>query len=110
MKRLVIGFDKVLHFSACLLITAIIFAGLYLTGAPNILCICSGFGVAMIIGFAKEFYDNNHGGKFDWKDILADFIGAAISSVILYDMPVLTAVVICIFAIFVLTCVQIRSE
>ena len=55
MKRLVIGFDKVLHFSACLLITAIIFAGLYLTGAPNILCICSGFGVAMIIGFAKEF-------------------------------------------------------
>lgn len=109
MKKLVIGLDKVLHFISCLIITAIVFAGLYFTGLSNILCVLGGFIAAMIAGFAKEFYDKKRGEIFDWKDIIADFTGAAISSIILIDIPLLTAIVVCVFSLFVLTCVEIES-
>lgn len=106
MKKLVIGFDKILHFICCIIITTIAFAGFCFTGLSNALCVIGGFVIAMLIGFAKEFHDKKRGEIFDWKNIIADFVGAGIWSVIWLDIPLLTAIVVSVFSLFLIFCVE----
>lgn len=58
--------DKLKHFGACFIIALIV--GLLFS--PLI-----GATVAAALGVGKEWYDNTHGGKFDWYDLLADCAG-----------------------------------
>lgn len=82
MKRLLeklgsIPSDKMLHFVAGMLITAIVavviprFASLAVT-------------VAVIAGFAKEVRDEIAYGGFDWKDLLATVLGGAVMQVFIF--------------------------
>lgn len=43
-----------------------------------------GLATSMLVGVAKEVYDQNNGGKFDMKDILADGIGASLGSFVVF--------------------------
>ena len=82
MKRLLkilgsIPSDKMLHFIAGMLITAIVavivprFAPLAMT-------------VAVIAGFAKEVRDEIAYGGFCWKDLCATVLGGAVMQIIVY--------------------------
>ena len=69
-----IGWDKAVHCAVCALITLIP----YLVTGKIGWGFC-GFGLSVIIGFAKELFDKyiRHT-KFDWVDISADIVGAFI--------------------------------
>lgn len=73
-----IGTDKLLHFNACLFVA-------YLTARLLPCCtvesILAGFAFAVLIGFGKELYDEaQEGDMFDWSDLLADVVGAAVGA------------------------------
>ena len=71
-----IGVDKWIHFDAVLFISFIIAKILKLCGTDTATAMMAGFTVGVIAGFAKEIWDRNSGGKFDWQDIKADVYGA----------------------------------
>jgi uncharacterized protein YfiM (DUF2279 family) len=72
--------DKMLHFSACYIISS---------GSSTLLSykysknksMWIGFGLGVSVGIAKEIYDINHGHS-DMKDIYADILGAAAGAVV----------------------------
>lgn len=109
MKKLEIGVDKLLHYTCCAIITALVFCAFVLAGAPHLPSIAAGFATAMVIGFAKEFYDKTHGGFFDWRDVIADTVGASFSSLVLLGNTLLTAIVVCVLASFVLFFVKLKQ-
>ena len=43
-----------------------------------------GIGTALVIGGMKEWYDSNHGGRFDWEDMAANGVGGTIGTSFLY--------------------------
>ena len=74
-----IGIDKLKHIAVCLLIAAAVGIFLSLLGAD--------FGVAAVAAAAsaesaavtKEWCDDTYGGKWDWKDFLADQVGIVLA-------------------------------
>lgn len=74
--------DKLLHFICCFIVSAVmaVINGLYgiiLVGMIN------SFACGIAIGVGKEYGDSKaKGNKWDWKDIIADAIGALLGSLI----------------------------
>lgn len=81
MKKVVnyicgIGTDKYVHLLACLLITFVVGQGIYLfSDYPLANCAAMGGIAAMMLGVAKECYDEFSGGDMDYKDLFFDAIG-----------------------------------
>lgn len=59
--------DKIMHF----VVSAAIFFCLFWIFKS----IPLGLLISSIWAFGKEFWDEKHGGKFDWLDILTDYFG-----------------------------------
>ena len=84
-----IGFDKVKHAVVCLAITiAVAFAIMgvctwYNANPPKIVCGLVGACFALIAGVGKEASDYITNRKFDFSDLLADVVGAAIGIVLI---------------------------
>ena len=86
-----IGFDKVKHAAVCLCITiAVAFAIMGVTTwyetkneVPKIVFGCVGACLALIAGVGKESSDYITNRKFDFSDLLADLVGAAIGIVLI---------------------------
>jgi len=72
--------DKMLHFSACYIVSS---------GSSTLLsykyskkkAMWIGFGLGVSVGIAKEVYDIKHGHS-DMKDIYADILGAAAGALV----------------------------
>lgn len=82
MKRLFnfvasIPHDKLLHFIAGMLITALV-AVVFARFAPLAVT------VAVVAGFAKEAYDEWAYGGWDWKDLLATVMGGVVMQIIVW--------------------------
>ena len=82
MKRLLkmlgsIPSDKMLHFIAGMLITAIV-AVIVPRFAPIAM------SVAVVAGFAKELRDEIAYGGFDWKDLLATILGGVVMQIFIW--------------------------
>ena len=61
-----IGIDKVAHFALSAFLC--LAAGLFLP-------VWAALMTALALGIGKELYDARTGGKWDWKDLLADMAG-----------------------------------
>lgn len=73
-----IGVDKYIHFNACLFIAFGVSAVLSLWVNVNVATIIGAISPATI-GYGKELIDRKKkGGKFDFKDMKADILGAII--------------------------------
>lgn len=73
--------DKILHFSVCAAIVVALAVFARWVGLGVAASAILGFYAAMLCGFGKEFFDVKRGRDwkyFDWMDILADFVGAAV--------------------------------
>ncbi len=68
--------DKLLHFIAGMLITALF--AVIKTVAPYALF----FG--MLAGVLKEWWDNGNDGSVEWKDILATCLGALLMQILIW--------------------------
>lgn len=74
--------DKLLHFICCFIVSAVMavingLCGIILVGMIN------SFACGIAIGVGKEYGDSKaKGNKWDWKDIIADAIGALLGSLI----------------------------
>jgi len=77
-----IAIDKILHFCVCMLLA--MSWGCMVIHIQRYKVIACGFLFAMIIGLLKELYDSMTGGKFDWEDIIADFVGAIMGSAFMF--------------------------
>lgn len=67
-----VGTDKVMHVETCALIAVV---AKRCTGSAAI-----GFVVALGVGLLKELYDVATGEVFDWKDVVADAVGAVVGA------------------------------
>lgn len=67
-----VGTDKVMHAETCALIAVV---AKRCSGSVAI-----GAAVAMAVGLLKELYDVATGEEFDWMDVAADAVGAAIGA------------------------------
>ena len=85
-----IGTDKIKHAVVCWCITiAVAFAIMgvctwYGAKPPKIVCGAVGGCLALIAGVGKEASDYIINRKFDFFDLLADVVGAAIGIVLIY--------------------------
>ena len=75
------SFDHLQHIFLCFIIFFMSCMLLFGCGAPLVACLIGGFMTAMSAGITKEWMDKEYGGKFDFKDILADVIGAALAAI-----------------------------
>lgn len=71
--KLPFGTDKVAHFSLSAFLCLAI---------SRFLPIWAAIAIVVIVGVGKEIYDSKTGGKFDWKDIVADTLGIVVATVI----------------------------
>ena len=71
--RLPFGTDKIAHFalSAFLCLAICRFLPIWIAVVA-----------AVVVGVGKEIYDSKTGGKFDWKDVIADLLGVISATVI----------------------------
>lgn len=77
------GTDKWMHITASLILANIITRCLRRCKVGCFLALCIGFSVSLAIGICKELYDRYKEKEiFDWGDIKADVVGAAIGSVL----------------------------
>lgn len=67
-----VGSDKVMHVETCALIAVV---AKRCTGSAVV-----GAAVALGVGLVKELYDVATGEEFDWMDVAADAVGAAIGA------------------------------
>ena len=76
---------KVTHFAVSIVLTIVIGAIFFHTSVclPILNAATAGALAALALGFIKEVVDFMRGGKFDAKDIVADFIGSAVGLAIL---------------------------
>lgn len=76
-----IGSDKYMHFGVCAIVALLVgLFGIVLNMTPIMVAYC-GFIAAMGAGLGKEYGDKvNPNNRWDWKDVLADFIGAVVGS------------------------------
>lgn len=68
-----VGSDKVMHAETCALISAAVTRYTH-----NALI---GAAVALCVGLLKELYDVATGEEFDWRDVVADAVGAVTGAV-----------------------------
>lgn len=54
----------------------------FLTEGNQLNRVMLGVFTALLCGVVKEYTDKQHGGIFDWKDIIADFAGAVIGALL----------------------------
>lgn len=80
------GLDKVLHIETCFIIVIIISGFLSMFGINLTIGQIIGLIGSIIIGFGKEYYDKNHGGIFDWQDIIADCIGGILGFLAIFTL------------------------
>lgn len=74
--------DKWLHFTCCMLIALVVTMILGMMSNWYVGAL-AGLSTAMGTGVGKEYGDaKSPGNKWDWKDILADLVGAAVGIVI----------------------------
>tara|TARA_B100000963_G_scaffold360342_1_gene390825 strand:- start:3078 stop:3410 length:333 start_codon:yes stop_codon:yes gene_type:complete len=73
--------DKQLHFAAGMLTGAAGYTFVYSKTQDKKLAIAGGFVTSLAAGIAKEYYDNQNGGKADPRDILATSLGGLSVSV-----------------------------
>ena len=67
------AFDKILHFTVCFLIALLLYP---VIGWWSI-------GTAIATGVGKELYDWRDYGNFSWGDILADFLGVIVATILI---------------------------
>ena len=81
----IIPIDKYKHFGVCFIITFVIGIIAIFLNVNSMGSSYCGFCAALSAGFAKEYgdvcSDNNH---WDWKDIIADILGALVGAGIIY--------------------------
>ena len=65
--------DGLLHIETCALI--VIVFGLFLPW-------WAAFGISMLVGAGKEWWDEKHGVS-NWHDAICDFVGAVIGTIII---------------------------
>ena len=72
-----IGSDKYAHFCVCAIVALLVGVfGMVMKMTPIMIAYC-GFVAAMGAGLGKEYGDKvNPKNKWDWMDVLADFLGA----------------------------------
>lgn len=76
--------DKLLHFT-CSLILVFVSAGVCnLFKLDKTITFIISFVLVLIIGIIKEIIDSKRGGKFDFKDLIADFTGIILGIGLLY--------------------------
>ena len=77
-----IGKDKILHAVVCMI--AVVACGLATCWISKDVSFASGIGLAIGLGFGKEYGDSKaSGNKWDWRDIVADLIGTGIGAILL---------------------------
>ena len=69
-----VGIDKIAHFSVSGLLV-FVFGKFVPFWAASIL--------VLILGISKEIYDAKMGGKFDFRDLLADLLGVAVATIVI---------------------------
>lgn len=67
--------DKIQHFAVCAVIAFAFAMIAYAWGVQLAWPALLGVGVAMLAGLGKELYDLWDYGRFDWRDMEADFYG-----------------------------------
>lgn len=77
-----IGMDKMVHACVCIIITLLVglFVGAFFDDDAWV-CACIGGLTAFFVGLVKEFADFFSNKPFDFKDLLADLVGAVIGFV-----------------------------
>lgn len=74
-----IGLDKVLHFVLSFALSAVLsLVACYFLPENPVLCGVIGAVLTILVGVGKEVYDQRHRYGFDWRDILADVLGAVV--------------------------------
>ena len=71
--RLPFGIDKVAHFAL---------SAFLCLAASRFLPVWAGIAATMALGIGKELYDARTGGRWDWKDLLADALGVMVATII----------------------------
>lgn len=75
--------DKVIHLLVCMVIVLVVGRGdMLIWHRPMMVAVTIAFFVAVLIGIVKELIDFFRGGWFDAKDLLFDFVGAVIGSLL----------------------------
>lgn len=76
LRRLIqrIGTDKIAHFAV---------SAFLCLAAGRFLPFWAGASIALALGIGKELYDSRTGGKWDWKDLLADLAGVLAATLIM---------------------------
>ena len=76
LRRLIqrIGTDKIAHAAVSAFLTLAL---------GRFLPFWAGASIALALGIGKELYDSGTGGKWDWKDILADAAGTVTATILL---------------------------
>lgn len=73
--------DKLQHIGVCSMISLSVGALLYALHSPLLIMIISSLLCSMMAGLGKEFGDRvNPYNKWDWKDFIADCIGAIVGT------------------------------
>lgn len=68
--------DKIVHFIVCAVITVVVMVLFFVANTTFVIAALAGAITSTAAGWGKEFGDKvNPYNKWDWKDILADFIG-----------------------------------
>lgn len=76
-----IPYDKKLHFAAGFIVTVVVGISLFWFAVNSFVMI--GIGTGFLAGIAKEIYDEYDYGGFDWKDMIATWIGALVGGIML---------------------------
>ena len=79
--------DKVIHLLVCMIIVLVVGRGdMLVWHRPMMVAVTIAFFVTVFIGIVKELIDFFRGGWFDAKDLLFDFVGAVIGSLLFIFM------------------------
>lgn len=79
--------DKVIHLLVCMVIVLVVGRGdMLIWHRPMMVAVAIAFLVAMFIGIVKELIDFFRGGWFDVHDLVFDFVGTVIGSLLFIFM------------------------
>lgn len=79
--------DKVIHLLVCMVIVLVVGRGDMLVWHRTMMvAVTIAFFVALVIGIMKELIDFFRGGWFDAHDLVYDFVGAVIGSLLFVFM------------------------
>lgn len=78
-----IGKDKWMHFTACLVLTLVVFILGCACGLKPAIAAAPAIVIPIAAGVCKEFADKKKTGLFDHYDIVADFLGTFLGTVLI---------------------------